>query len=265
MNKFSIFFKIILNNMFKPKNLVSLAKERLEVNEDSEHKNHKYTYNYDSIHEFFKNKFPEENILEYELELKDIETYVDNFFTKINLEKYPSLKKPYPVDYSINLNSRNFLYFICRILKPKIVIETGVAYGLSSLYILKALEHNNSGKLYSIDSIFRPWQSENMIGSIIPENLKKNWNLVIGSSDKVLQNLFDSVGEVDIFIHDSLHTYKNMMFEFECALNNIKNGIILSDDILDNDAFYDFTIKNVVKNNIIQVENKVGFGIIEKI
>ena len=133
------------------------------------------------------------------------------------------------------------------------------------MYILKALEHNNSGKLYSIDSIFRPWQSENMIGSIIPENLKKNWNLVIGSSDKVLQNLFDSVGEVDIFIHDSLHTYKNMMFEFECALNNIKNGIILSDDILDNDAFYDFTIKNVVKNNIIQVENKVGFGIIEKI
>ena len=125
--------------MFKPKNLVSLAKERLEVNEDLEHKNHKYTYDYDSIHEFFKNKFPEENILEYELELKDIETYVDNFFTKINLEKYPSLKKPYPVDYSINLNSRNFLYFICRILKPKIVIETGVAYGLSSLYILKAL------------------------------------------------------------------------------------------------------------------------------
>ena len=86
--------------MFKPKNLVSLAKERLEVNEDLEHKNHKYTYDYDSIHEFFKNKFPEENILEYELELKDIETYVDNFFTKINLEKYPSLKKPYPVDYS---------------------------------------------------------------------------------------------------------------------------------------------------------------------
>ena len=48
-------------------------------------------------------------------------------------------------------------------------------------------------------------------------------------------------------------------------LNNIKNGIILSDDILDNDAFYDFTIKNNVKNNIIQVEDKVGFGIIEKI
>ena len=150
-------------------------------------------------------------------------------------------------------------------LKPKIIVETGVAYGLSSLYILKALENNNSGKLYSIDSIFRPWHSENMIGSIIPENLKKNWNFLLGSSDKVLPDLFENLSEVDIFIHDSLHTYKNMMFEFECALNNIKNGIIISDDILGNDAFYDFSIKNNLTNNLIQVDDKTGLGIIGKV
>jgi len=250
--------------MFNPKNFISLAKERFEVNQDSEHQNHKYEYNFNSINEFFKNKFPNENISQYELELNEIEQHVNDFFKKIDLEKYPSLKKPYPVDYSINKNSRNFLYFICRILKPKIIVETGVAYGLSSLYILKALENNNLGKLYSIDSVFRPWHSENMIGSIIPENLKKNWNLILGSSDKVLVNLFENLDEVDIFIHDSLHTYKNMMFEFESALNNIKNGIIISDDILSNDAFYDFSIKHKITNNLIQVDNKTGLGIIGK-
>jgi hypothetical protein len=265
MSKFSIYSKILLNNMFNPKNFISLAKERFEVNQDSEHQNHKYEYDYNSIHEFFKNKFPKENILEYELELNDIELHVDDFFKKIDLEKYPSLKKPYPADYSINKNSRNFLYFICRILKPKIVVETGVAYGLSSLYILKALENNNSGKLYSVDSVFRPWHSKNMIGSIIPENLKTNWNLILGSSNKVLPNLFNNLTQVDIFIHDSLHTYKNMMFEFECALNNIKNGMIISDDILGNDAFHDFSIKNNIINNLIQVDNNTGLGIIGKL
>jgi|LWDU01.1.fsa_nt_gi hypothetical protein len=42
--------------MFKPKNLASLAKKTLEVNEDSEYQIHVYNYDYNSIHGFFKNK-----------------------------------------------------------------------------------------------------------------------------------------------------------------------------------------------------------------
>ena len=185
------------------------------------------------------------------------------FFKEIDLEKYPSAKKPYPSDYSINPNARKFLYLLCRILKPKIIVETGVAYGLSSFYILKALEKNNLGKLYSIDSVFRPWQTERMIGSIIPQNLKERWTLVLGTSNKKLQQVFDNLEDVDIFIHDSLHTYKNMMFEFECAINKLKQGIIISDDVLENDAFHDFTREHNVKNSIINVKDKSGLGIIE--
>lgn len=43
------------------------------------------------------------------------------------------------------------VYAIVRVLKPEIVVETGVASGLSSAYILQALEENRKGKLYSID------------------------------------------------------------------------------------------------------------------
>jgi len=265
MGKFSIFLQILSKNIFKPKNIMNLAKERAEVQDDAKHKVHEYEYDFNSIEEFFKDKFTKIDLTKYEQELNELEKHVDNFLTKINLEKYPSPKKPYPLDYSINQNSRNFLYFLCRILKPKIVVETGVAYGFSSIYILKALEQNNSGKLYSIDSIFRPWQSEKMIGSVIPEKLRNRWNLILGSSNEKLQELFDSLDDVDIFIHDSLHTYKNMMFEFECAKNNIKNGMIISDDILDNDAFHDFTSREKMKNIVIKVQNDVGLGIIEKI
>lgn len=45
----------------------------------------------------------------------------------------------------------------------------------------------------------------------------------------------------DIFIHDSEHSYQNMMFEFSWAANNVRpGGLILSDDVSWNDAFEDF-------------------------
>ena len=67
----------------------------------------------------------------------------------------------------------------CKITKPKIVMETGVAYGLSTMYILQALFENKKGILYSIDSVFSPWQSKEIIGSAIPSYLCKNWKLIL--------------------------------------------------------------------------------------
>ena len=55
-----------------------------------------------------------------------------------------------------------------------------------------------------------------------------------------------------------------MTFEFNCAIKKINNnGIIVSDDILDNDAFNDFIKKNNFENSIIRVEEK-GLGFIQK-
>ena len=52
-----------------------------------------------------------------------------------------------------------------------------------------------------------------------------------------------------------------MTFEFNCAIDNIKDrGIIISDDILDNDAYYDFIKDKKIKNSIIKVEDRaLGF------
>ncbi len=43
------------------------------------------------------------------------------------------------------------LYVLCSLLKPEVVVETGVASGLSSCYILKSMAQRASGKLISID------------------------------------------------------------------------------------------------------------------
>lgn len=161
------------------------------------------------------------------------------------------------------------LYVICRILKPRIVIETGVASGLSSAYILQALEDNGRGRLYSIDM---PNYEEILVkqkgtylpnpiavlppnkkpGWIIPENLKKNWMLRVGLSKDELPVLLREVGEIDLFLHDSEHTYENMIFEYRTAWPFLtKNGILLSHDIGWNSAFDDFARHMGIKKYII--------------
>ena len=170
MSKISIIFQILTKSIFKPKLIKDVFEERKQNQEDENHKNYKYEYDFDSIEEFFKKIFPKENLNQTELE--KLKVHVELNLKKLKKLKYPSKNKPYPTDYSINSDSRKFLYHLCRILKPKNVIETGVAYGISSSYILQALEDNKFGKLYSIDSIFRPWQTKEMIGSIIPKKLK---------------------------------------------------------------------------------------------
>jgi len=98
---------------------------------------------------------------------KDLELHFKNYFKKLGSEKFPSNKKPYPVDYSIRNDSRLFIYGLCKIMKPDVVVETGVAYGQSSSYILQALKENNNGILYSIDNIFRFTQAGSEVSALL--------------------------------------------------------------------------------------------------
>jgi hypothetical protein len=129
-------------------------------------------------------------------------------------------------------------YLVVRLMKPKVVIETGVSAGRSSAFILQALEDNNHGYLYSIDP------NPNS-GYAIPNSLRKRWVFVSKKSSEILPSLLKELGEIGMFLHDSLHTYENMMYEFETVYPFItKGGIILSDDINFNKAFQDFCKKH---------------------
>ena len=59
------------------------------------------------------------------------------------------------------------LYFLVRKVNPKIVVETGVAAGWSSLSILRAFQKSGFGKLYSSDfPYFRLNKPEKYIGIV---------------------------------------------------------------------------------------------------
>lgn len=140
------------------------------------------------------------------------------------------------------------LYVLVRAMKPALVVETGVAAGISSAVILKAMAVNGGGELYSIDlPFYEPSQvnfettQKEKPGWIIPAHLGGRWHFVEGASHDVLKPLMERLGNVDIFFHDSLHTYENMMEEYETAWPSLrKGGLLLSDNIDWNDAFHDF-------------------------
>lgn len=145
---------------------------------------------------------------------------------------------------SIDTESGMLLYLLTRTLHPEIVVETGVAKGISSSFILKGLDQNNRGKLYSIDLHCREGVAvplDRKLGWAIPEELKFKWSLILGESTKVLPKLLRDIGNVDIFFHDSRHTYKNMISEYNIVWPYLRaGGLLLSDDATSNDAFLDF-------------------------
>lgn len=214
-----------------------------------------------------KSFFPDTNysLNDLQNDTREIQSHVTDFSSRLDRSAYPSKEKPYPLDYSLDNTSGLFLYALCKIVKPDIVIETGVAYGLSSMYILQALNENNKGKLLSIDYIFSPWQTQEMIGTAIPEHLRDRWELVFGPSSEKLTKVLSDAGSVDIFFHDSLHTYKNMLYEFEKAWPYIKKGgFLISDDIGGNNAFHDFCSSRNIESFFLSQKQSSSLGIVRK-
>lgn len=149
-------------------------------------------------------------------------------------------------------------YAWCRKHKPGLVIETGVGHGVTSAFILQALAMNQSGELWSID--LPPLGSEEFSGCFVPDSKRSRWRLERGRSRRILPTLLREAGTVDMFLHDSLHTAKNMNFEFSAAWPYIKKGgLLVSDDVtFFNNSFQEFVAENACLYSAIHPS---GFGI----
>ncbi len=129
-------------------------------------------------------------------------------------------------------------YLMCRLLEPDVVVETGVAYGVSSAFVLRALEENGRGVLHSVDLPPLRHEYEGFWGIAVDGALRSRWRLHRGASGRVLPRLLEEVETVDLFVHDSLHTYRNMRREFEAVWPRLRTGgALLADDVERNGAF----------------------------
>jgi Methyltransferase domain len=134
------------------------------------------------------------------------------------------------------------IYCLVRHLRPKNVVETGVAHGMTSRFILEALRRNGDGHLWSIDLPPLDPKLRGEIGAAVTEDLLPRWTLLEGSSRRLLPRLLKELGEIELFIHDSLHSERNVRFELGKAWPVLAaGGVAVVDDIDANYAFRSYT------------------------
>ena len=145
--------------------------------------------------------------------------------------------------------------------QPDVVIETGVAHGVSSRVVLEALSRNERGHLWSIDlphPLHKQLHAQTAVA--VTDVCRSRWSYLEGSSRQRLPALVSEVSTVDVFIHDSLHTARNTLFEMERAAAKMPGGgVMLVDDIGGHAAFATFARRHQDYQTIIcQTPDEVG-------
>jgi hypothetical protein len=149
------------------------------------------------------------------------------------------LREPHWLDGGDTLST--FIWAVVRHARPEIVVETGVARGVSSAFVLEAMARNDAGHLWSIDLPPRGAVWGSPTGAAVAPELYERWTYVRGISRRQLPEVLQQVGVVDVFLHDSLHTVTNMLFEFRNAWPRLgAKGFLVADDAHFNDSILRF-------------------------
>jgi hypothetical protein len=134
------------------------------------------------------------------------------------------------------------IWCLVRHLGAQRVVETGVAHGVTSRFILEALARNGGGHLWSIDHPPLEPEWHKQIATAVDGRFPDRWTYIRGSSRRRLPSLLSQLGEIDLFVHDSLHSEHNVRFEVERAWAALRpGGAIVVDDIDANRGFQSFT------------------------
>lgn len=150
-----------------------------------------------------------------------------------------------------------FLYAVTRALRAQHVVETGVANGYTSAYLLAAVARNGGdARLHSIDlpffdnyetgrvegavpgteletmDEFTPVAPGREAGWVVPDELRARWDLRLGDSKELLPQLLEELGRIDLFFHDSTHTREHILWELELAWPYVRpGGVVAADDL----------------------------------
>lgn len=170
------------------------------------------------------------------------------------MDRIKNSKLNYPLNYAIEEQTAYFIYSFIRIIKPLKLIETGVANGNSTYFILNALKENGRGKLYSVDI-------KSDVGTLLSDDEKQNWELFILKSKRDFKEYLSKNAPFDVFIHDSDHSYFWQYFEYQTIKSFMSpNGFIMSDDADHSYAFIDFCKNNNLRPYFLFDSRKI-FGV----
>ena len=158
--------------------------------------------------------------------------------------------------WNAELELFSLLYVLVKSKKPQLLVETGVANGVSTSAIMSALdEDNSSGSLNSFDVL--PETKEAYLG-------KGKWNFHLLDKKHTHKKLSTAVRNsplVDIWLHDSNHGYRWQKFEYLLALSRLKEGGVLISDDIDASPAWGELAKSHFKESYIIFDSRKFVGI----
>jgi predicted O-methyltransferase YrrM len=132
------------------------------------------------------------------------------------------------------------LYALTRWRRPAIVVESGGFLGMSSAFLLKALvdEGLTTANLYSME-----WSEDCDQGALIPHELRSQFVPLRGKVEDFVRS-DELPSSIDMFLHDSSHSYRHMLWEFRQFWPRLRDGgLLVSHDVNMNAAFPEFVAK----------------------
>lgn len=183
----------------------------------------------------------------------------------------------YPIDYQnalqiqkecpIEMGGQGFIDLIHHIaiqFEDPVVLETGVAYGWSSLSFLKTLKNNSQSHLFSIDLPYLQRNNDDFVGCVVPKELRPKWTLIRSSDRQALPSLLRRINQLSIAHYDSDKTYHGRMWAYPRLWDKLEpQGVFISDDINDNFAFRDFC-KQIDRTPLVVKKDGKHIGILRK-
>jgi len=149
----------------------------------------------------------------------------------------------YPKFYDSGPEYVELLRGIVGWLNPSVVVETGVAHGKSTRGILDALVENRGVDPSSALGILHSFEVDPRTKT---EQLSSypNWRFHLLDRGLGFEAAIAEIGPIDMFVHDSDHSYENQMKEYQSAWRVLKpGGVLVSDDVNWSWAFRDFSVE----------------------
>lgn len=145
----------------------------------------------------------------------------------------------FKADKEVRLGRRMGWYVFVRVLKPKVVVETGVDKGLGSCVLTAALKRNSeeghAGKYYGTD--INP-----DAGYLLSGEYARFGEILYGDSIQSLKKLNE---KIDLFVNDSDHSSSYEAEEYEVVADKLsERAVILGDNSHCTNELLNFSLKN---------------------
>ncbi len=159
----------------------------------------------------------------------------------------------------------DLIYAATKLAGAQRVVETGVAYGWSSLAILVALSERPNARLVSVDMPYPKMNNEDEVGVAVPARLRTQWSLVRMPDRRGIPKAIKLIGyPIDLCHYDSDKSYYGRQYGYPLLWNSLRSGgIFISDDIGDNFAFRHFVEKLGLSFAVTTSEGKY-VGVVRK-